>query len=105
VFCGRLRRAVPGPLAHEDHEALDAEPLARRIRDRNVPQMRRGERAPVEHYSHSSTSSPPSTPPPARTPPPRRIASTPASGGGEPVTRKPPSVRKMRNRRRSDPGL
>ena len=36
ILGGRVRLAVPRPLAHEDHEPLDAEVLARRVGDRDV---------------------------------------------------------------------
>ena len=86
-------RSMTGVLVHEHDEALDSEALARGVGDRDMPEMRRVERASVQDYSHSSSSSPTSTSSPARAPAARRIASSSSSAGGVPMTRKPLSVR------------
>ena len=93
VVGGRVDRAVPGTLAHEDDEPFDVEALSRGVGDCHVAEMRRVERAAVEDYSHSSNSSPSSTSSPVRAPAALRIASSSSSAGGVPVTRKPRSVR------------
>ena len=96
ILGGRVRFAVCGPLAHEDHKSLDAEVLARGVGNGDVAEVRRSSGAVKHRHSHSSTSSPTSTASPARAPAALRIFSSSASAGGLPVTRKPLSVRKMR---------
>ena len=94
VIDGRVDHAMSRVLVHENLEPLHVEALSRSVRDCDMAEMRRVERAPVQdRHSHSSSSSPTSTSSPARAPAARRIASSWSSAGGLPVTRKPRSVR------------
>ena len=79
-------------------ESLDAAPC-----ELDVAQVRRVERAAedADAHSHSSSSSPISTSTPRRMPAPRSASSSSSSLGTAPTTRKPRSVRRIRNDRRA----
>jgi hypothetical protein len=89
---------VPGSGSDQDDEVRQLEMRLRRLRERDVTEMRRVERASVEGggvqpYSQSRVSPPTSTSSPFRAPAAFSAASSSSESGGLPETRKPRSVR------------
>ena len=82
-----------------DDEALELELPGRGLRQRDVADVRRVEGATENAGGQAITmvSPPTSTSVPFRAPAARSAASSSAAGGGSPRTRKPRSVRRIRN--------
>ncbi len=83
----------------DDDEALELELPGRGVREGDVADVRRVEGAPENAGGQAITmvSPPTSTSVPFRAPAARSAASSSAAGGGSPRTRKPRSVRRIRN--------
>ena len=93
--CRRLDGLVRRVRGDQNHRLVEAECLACRVQQRNVPEVRRVER-PAEEPDHGTNwneSSPTSTAAPRRAPASRSARSSSSSLGGVPTTRKPSSVR------------
>src|SRR5947208_7999458 len=92
--------SVPRAFCDEHHEPRDWKPQAGRSRKLDVTVVRRVERAAEEaDHANSTSSSPISTSSPGFAPAARNASASSPSAGGRPATRKPVSVRKIRNRR------